>query len=142
MADELDLTKSGGASSSFLFGFKGGIGRAKFLAGLGVIIVLLFCLLAAGASFMDPRGGFGLFIPLSLVLLIAVAWIHSAIVVKRLRDAGQPGWHYFIFGLGPFVWLLLSAEFFEKLWFVVTVVILALIAAPAFFPSKLAETST
>lgn len=134
--------QSGSDPFGFLFSFKGGIGRAKFLAGLGVIIVLLFCLLAAAANFMDPRGGLGLFIPLSLVLLIAVAWIHSAIVVKRLRDAGRPGWQYFIFGLGPFVWLLLSAEFFEKLWFVVIVVFLALIAAPAFFPSKLAEAAT
>jgi uncharacterized membrane protein YhaH (DUF805 family) len=132
--------QSGGDPFGFLFGFKGGIGRAKFLA--GVIIVLLFCLLAAAANFMALRGGFGLFIPLSLVLLIAVAWIHSAIVVKRLRDARQPGWHYFILGLGPFVWLLLTAEFFEKLWFVVIAVFLGLIAAPAFLPSKPAESPT
>ena len=57
----------------------------------------------AAASFMDPRGGPGLFIPVTIVLLILVAWIHSALVVKRLRDAGIPAWYWFIFGPGPFV---------------------------------------
>jgi len=125
----------------FLFSFNGGIGRAKFLAGFGVVVVLRFCLLAAAASFMDPRGGPGLFIPLAIILLILVAWIHSALVVKRLRDAGQPGWHYFIFGTGPGA-LLLVTELAGSAWFMVILVSLGLVVAPAFFPSKLAGAST
>jgi uncharacterized membrane protein YhaH (DUF805 family) len=100
-----------------------------------VIVVLGFCLLAAAASFMDPRGGPGLFIPLTVLFLIAIAWIHAAIVVQRLRDAGHPGWHYFFFGSGPFV-LLLTAEYFRSLWSIALLVALALLVAPAFFPSK------
>jgi uncharacterized membrane protein YhaH (DUF805 family) len=119
----------------FLFSFKGRIGRNKFLIGLCVIAVLLICLLAAAANFMDSRGGFGLFIPITVLLLIAVAWIHAAIVVKRLRDAGHPGWHYFIFGIGPFVWVLAS-ERFGSLWIIGPAVFLGLMIAPAFFPSK------
>ncbi len=119
----------------FLFSFKGRIGRNKFLIGLGVIVILGFCLLAAAASFMDPRGGPGLFIPLTVLLLIAIAWVHAAIVVQRLRDAEQPGWHYFIYGPGPFM-LLLTAEYFRSLWSIALLVSFALFVAPAFFPSK------
>ena len=125
----------------FLFSFKGGIGRGQFVSGLGVIVALAFCLLFAAASFMDPRGGSGLFIPITFILLIAIAWIHCAIVVQRLRDAGQPAWHYFIFGLGPFL-LLLAAEYFGFLWWIAILAALALFLAPVFFPSKQAGAST
>ena len=141
MSGEQDQIKPGGAPLDFLFSFKGGIGRGQFLAGFGIIVVLLFCLLAAAASFMDPRGGPGLFIPLTIILLVLVAWIHSALVVKRLRDAVQPSWLYFVFGPGPFA-LLLAAELAGSLWFMVILVSLGLVIAPAFFPSKLAESST
>ena len=123
----------------FLFSFKGGIGRGPFVAGLGVMVVLLICMMAAAASFMDPLGGVGLFIPITFALVILIAWIHAAIVVKRLRDAGRPGWYYVIFGLGPFLWLFLTLEFvanFAFLPFVVALVFLGLIVAPAFFPTK------
>ena len=119
----------------FLFSFKGRISRVQFLIGLGVIVVLLVFLLMSAANFMGPRGGAGLFIPLTVVLLIAVAWIHSAIVVQRVRDAGHPGWYYFIFGLGPLV-LLLSAELVGSLWSIALAVSLLLLLAPAFFPSE------
>lgn len=125
----------------FLFNFKGRIGRGQFVGGLGVIVALAFCLLFAAASFMDPRGGPGLFIPITFILLIIVAWIHCAIVVQRLRDAGQPAWHYFIFGLGPLL-LLLAAEYFGFLWWIAIFAALALLLTPAFFPSKPAEAST
>ena len=123
---------------AYLFNFKGRIGRNKFFGGLGVIIALLICLFVAAANFMDPRGGFGLFIPLTIIFLILIAWIHSAIVVQRLRDAGHPGWQYFIFGPGPFV-LLLGAEMLGSLWFAAFLAFLALIVAPALFPTKPAE---
>lgn len=123
----------------FLFDFKGRISRVQFLIGLGVIVVLLFFLLMSAANFMDPRGGFGLFVPTTILLLIAVAWIHSAIVVQRVRDAGHPGWYYFIFGLGPIA-LLLGAELLRSLWSIALAISLLLLLAPAFFPSK-SETS-
>ncbi len=119
----------------FLFSFKGRISRVQFLIGLGVIVVLLVFLLMSAANFMDPRGGVGLFVPVTILLLIAVAWIHSAIVVQRVRDAGHPGWYYFIFGLGPLV-LLLSAELVGSLWSIALAVSLLLLLAPAFFPSE------
>jgi uncharacterized membrane protein YhaH (DUF805 family) len=135
MTAEGNQPQAPGKPLDFLLSFKGRIGRGQFAAGLGVIVVLAFCLLAAAANFMDPRGGPGLFIPLTIILLIAVAWIHSATVVKRLRDAGRPGWQYFIFGPGPFV-LLLSAELFGSLWLMAIAGFLGLIAAPAFFPIR------
>jgi len=138
MTAEGNQPQAPGKPLDFLLSFKGRIGRGQFAAGLGVIAVLAVCLLAAAASFMDPRGGPGLFIPITIVLLIMVAWIHSAIVVKRLRDAGQPAWHYFIFGPGPFV-LLLTAEYFHSLWSIALLVALALFVAPAFLPSKQPE---
>ena len=119
--------------------FKGRIGRGQFAAGLGAMIVLGVCLLAAAASFMDPRGGPGLFIPVTIVLLILVAWIHSAIVVKRLRDAGIPAWCWLIFGPGPFVLLLLAAEYLKTFWWVAVLAALAIFVAPAFFPSRQPE---
>jgi len=136
-----DQTQREAKSLGFLLSFKGRIGRGQFVAGLGVIVALGVCMVAALASFMDPRGGPGLFIPITIVLLIAVAWIHSAIVVKRLRDAGRTGWQYFLFGPGPFV-LLLAAERFGSLWFVAIIGFLGLIAAPAFFPSTMDTAST
>jgi uncharacterized membrane protein YhaH (DUF805 family) len=117
----------------FLFDFKGRISRLQFLIGLGVIVVLLFFLLMAAASFMDPRGGFSLFVPVTILLLVVIAWIHSAIVVQRVRDAGYPGWYYFIVGLGPFA-LLLGAELAGSLWSIALAVSVCLLLAPAFFP--------
>jgi uncharacterized membrane protein YhaH (DUF805 family) len=139
MAGERDQAAQGeGKPLDFLLSFKGRIGRGQFLAGLGVIFALAVCMLLAAANFMDPRGGPGLFIPVTILLLLAMAWIHAAIVVKRVRDAGHPGWHYFIFGPGPFV-LLLAAERLGSLWLLGVAGFLGLIAAPAFFPSKPAE---
>jgi uncharacterized membrane protein YhaH (DUF805 family) len=119
----------------FLFSFKGRISRVQFLIGLGVIVILAVCLLAAAAGFMDPRGGVGLFIPMTIILLIVVAWIHSAIVVQRVRDAGHPGWFYFIFGPGPFL-LLLAAEYTGTAWSIAVALALLLVIAPAFFPRE------
>ena len=65
-----------------------------------------------------------------------MAWIHSAIVVKRLRDAGIPAWYWFIFGPGPFVLLLLAAEYLKTFWWVAVLAALAIFVAPAFFPSR------
>ncbi len=116
--------------------FKGRIGRGQFAAGLGAMIALAFVMMFAAASFMDPRGGPGLFIPITIVLLILVAWIHSAIVVKRLRDAAIPGWCWFIFGPGPFVLLLLAAEYLKTFWWLAVLAALAIFVAPALIPSK------
>ncbi|HKY85634.1 MAG TPA: DUF805 domain-containing protein [Pseudorhodoplanes sp.] len=116
--------------------FKGRIGRGQFAAGLGAMIALAFVMMFAAAGFMDSRGGFGLFIPVTIVLLLLIAWIHSAVVVKRLRDAGIPGWCWFIFGPGPFVLLLLAAEYLKAFWWVAVLAALAIFVAPAFFPSK------
>jgi uncharacterized membrane protein YhaH (DUF805 family) len=132
-----DQAQSEGKPLDFLLSFKGRIGRSQFFAGLGIIFVLLVCLMAAAAGFMDPRGGVGLFIPISILLLLAAAWIHSAIVVKRLRDAGKAGWQYFLFGPGPFV-ALLGAEFLGSLWFLAVILSFALILAPGLFPTRAA----
>jgi uncharacterized membrane protein YhaH (DUF805 family) len=121
---------------NLLFSFKGRIGRVHFLVCLALVVALFACLFTAASYFMDPRGGGGVFIPVTFLLLIAVPWIHSAIVVKRLRDAGRPAWLYFVFGLGPFIWLLATAELFEYFWPVILIVFAALLAAPGFFPTQ------
>lgn len=130
-----------GKPLDFLLSFKGRIDRRQFLAGLLILVGLIFALLFAAASFMDPRGGPGLFIPISIVLLIAVAWVHSALLVKRLRDAGHPAWYWLIFGPGPFA-LLLFAEQAGPFWFMVALLSLCLLIAPGLFPTKLAEAAT
>jgi uncharacterized membrane protein YhaH (DUF805 family) len=136
MSVEQEQAQSGGNPLGFLFSFKGRIGRGQFLIGFGVIVALAVCLLAAAAGFMDPRGGVRLFISLTILFLIAVAWIHCAIVVKRLRDAGFASWYWFIFGPGPFVLLLLAAEYLRSLWWLALLGSLALIIAPAFFATR------
>jgi uncharacterized membrane protein YhaH (DUF805 family) len=120
---------------AFLFDFKGRIGRPQYFLGLGTMVVLLLCTGFAAANFMDSRGGFGLFIPITIILLIVMAWIYFAIVVQRIRDAGKSGWYFLVFGLGPVVWLPLSIEFLPSLWLLNAVVFLGLILAPAFLPS-------
>src|SRR5688500_7478505 len=116
--------------------FKGHIGRGQFFAGLGVIAGLGVVMLFAAANFMDSRGWPGLFIPITIVLLISVAWIHSAILVKRLRDVGIPAWCWFIFGPGPFVLLLMAAEYLKAFWWLAVLAALAIFVAPALIPGK------
>jgi uncharacterized membrane protein YhaH (DUF805 family) len=101
-----------------------------------VMAGLLVGLVAVLANFIDARGEGGLFVPLSFVLVIVMAWIHAAIVVKRMRDAGRPGWYYFVFGLGPFAWLLLTLELAANFPFIAALGFLGLMIAPVFFPSK------
>jgi uncharacterized membrane protein YhaH (DUF805 family) len=125
-----------GKPLDFLLSFKGGIGRQQFFVGLLILVGLAFGLLFAAASFMDPRGGPGLFIPITIVLLIAVAWIHSALVVKRLRDIGYPAWYWIVFGPGPFILLLLAAEYLKTFWWIAVLAALAIFVAPAFIPGK------
>src|SRR5690349_7551504 len=108
MTAEQESQQSQSTSPGFLFSFRGRISRVQFLIGLGVITALTFCLVVTTERFM--RGGFDMLLPVMILSLIAVAWIHSAIVIQRVRDAGHPGWYYFIFGPGPFL-LLLSTEF-------------------------------
>jgi uncharacterized membrane protein YhaH (DUF805 family) len=134
MADEQTLAEK--KPLDLFLSFKGRIGRGQFAAGLGAMMALACVMLFAAANFMDPRGGPGLFIPITIVLLILVAWIHSAIVVKRLRDAGIPAWCWFIFGPGPFVLLLLAAEYLKTFWWLAVLAALAIFVAPALIPSK------
>jgi uncharacterized membrane protein YhaH (DUF805 family) len=135
MTSEPNQMQPEGKPLDFLLSFKGGIDRQQFFVGLLIIVGLAFGLIFAAASFMDPRGGPGLFIPVTIVLLILVAWIHSALVVKRLRDAGYPVWYWLVFGPGPFA-LLLVAERAGFLWFMVVLLSLCLLIAPGLFPTK------
>jgi uncharacterized membrane protein YhaH (DUF805 family) len=126
---------TGANALAFLFDFKGRIGRPQYFLGLGAIVVLLLGTGFAAANFMDTRGGFGLFIPITIILLIVIAWIYAAIVVQRLRDAEKPIWYFLVFVFAPFIWLVLSIEFLPFLWMLNALVFLGLILAPAFFPS-------
>ena len=119
-----------------LFGYRGRIDRAQYWIGMAVIVGMLLGLLSAAAFFMDPRGGPGLFIPVTILLLILIPWVHSAITIKRLRDAGLSGRSYLIFGGGILLWVLLTAELVTVLSFLLPLGLLALLAIPGLLPAE------
>lgn len=126
-----------GAAANLLFGYRGGIEPAKYWIGMAANVAMIIGLLLAAAFFMDPRGGMGLFVPVTIILLVLVPWVHSAVTIKRLRDAGRSPISYLIYGGGPFLWLFLTIEFVEYLGFVILAVFLLFIAIPGFLPSRI-----
>jgi uncharacterized membrane protein YhaH (DUF805 family) len=134
--NEPDRTSTESSGGNFLFGYRGRIGRAQYWIGMAVIVGMLLGLLSAAAFFMDPRGGSGLFIPITILLLILIPWVHSAITIKRLRDAGLSGRSYLIFGGGILLWVLLTAELVTVLSLLLPLGLLALLAIPGLLPAE------
>ncbi len=120
---------------NILFGFRGRIGRGRYLVGLAIALTTLFLALASFAQAMNPTGPSGdaiLAVPLVLVFL----WIHLAITIKRFRDAGGSAWLGVLIGVGPIVWVVLTVELVEVAPLLLPIGLLALFALPIFPPQR------
>ncbi|MEX0751364.1 MAG: DUF805 domain-containing protein [Xanthobacteraceae bacterium] len=116
------------------FTYRGQMGRGGYWLAQIPLLGLLFGALAAFATVMNPTGKG---IPeLAIPFLAGFFWIHSAVTIKRLRDAGIPVWTYVIFGLGPFAWLALTLEYIEYAGVAIAVGFLAFFVIPGVLPSK------
>lgn len=123
------------AQNGFDFGklltFRGRVSRGWYFLGLIGEIVFIFIALAAFAGLNNPTGGGSL--GLTIVFAIAALWVHMALVVGRLRDAGAPVLLGIILALAPFVWIALTAEYIESLGVLMLIVLLAFFLLPGLF---------
>lgn len=120
---------------SLLFSYAGRIGRAQYWIGVAVAfaaLVLAFGLAGAAMSSTGTQAPVVLAIP----LLILFAWIHSAVTIKRLRDAGWPLGVKILFGVAPLVWLGATLEFIEYIGVLIAAGLVALIVVPGLVPPK------
>jgi uncharacterized membrane protein YhaH (DUF805 family) len=85
-----------------MFLYRGRIGPGFYFLGLLLEVGLLFLglvVFAAAMSSTSGGGGPGLL----LAVIPIVAWIHSLLVAKRLRDAGKPLGFIVTLAAAPFV---------------------------------------
>ncbi len=119
--------------------FRSRISRGWYFLGLLGEIVFLFIALAAFAGLNNPTGGGSL--GLAVVFAIVALWLHTTLVIGRLRDAGAPVLLGIILALAPFVWIALMLEYIESLGWLMAIVFISLYLLPALFKPK-AETVT
>jgi len=124
-----------GAFLRVLFSFRGRIGRARYWAGFAAVIIIAFLNLMLLAQANNPTGA-GPGVLLALPLFILFLWIHLAVIVKRLRDAGFVTAGIILYALAPIAFLAATAEFIEKLWPLIVIVLVALFTIPGLLPSK------
>jgi uncharacterized membrane protein YhaH (DUF805 family) len=92
---------------SFLFSFKGRVGRAAYLLGtLGFLFLIVLLMLAVGFEMPTPGQppappGLGLAL-LLLVLSVATLWSSMALGAKRMHDLNKSGWWL---GAGTAAWV-------------------------------------
>ena len=122
---------------SAFFSYQGRIGRGQYWIGIAIAFGILVLAFGAFATAMNPTGGGAPF--LAIPLLGGFFWIHSLVTIKRLRDAGFPGWHYVLYGIGPFVWLALTVELIEYIGVIIAIGLAAFFVIPGLFPSRVAE---
>lgn len=117
---------------SLLFSYMGGIGRTTYWLGFAIVVALLSLSLFVLAQISNPSGpgDAGFAVP----PLILAFWIFSALLVKRLRDAGFSTWQYCVFVGGPV--LLIVASFELMVPPLILLGLLALIAIPGFYPGR------
>jgi len=143
-----EQSRSPGASDSIQFlTYRGRIGRLLYFLGLFGEVALLFLGLASLAAANNPTGGGG-GIGLLLFMIPVVVWIHSLLVVNRMRDAGQSTGASLLFAIGPFVWipfpvaiwLIAGDEKLEliaaDLWQIVVITMIGLWLVPGLVPPK------
>ena len=87
-----------------MFSYRGHLGRGGFFGGLLVEVLLILGELLVFAQAMNPSGGGG-GPELLIVFIPIVVWIHSLIVIKRMRDAGKGVSDALLFAAAPFVML-------------------------------------
>lgn len=136
-----------------IFSYRGRIGPGAFFGGLLIELVMALLGLVAFAQATNPTGGGG-GPGLLLVFIPIIVWMHSLIVVKRMRDAGKPLGAALLFTALPFMALGLT---FTAMWFstsnqkiddstetfmLVAFVSLVLMAFPGFMPRKTGDQAT
>jgi uncharacterized membrane protein YhaH (DUF805 family) len=124
-----------GVAIHLLFSYRGSIGRLKYWIGLFVALATAIFALMSAAQVMNPTAPSSGAI-LAVPLLAIFVWIHSAVTIKRLRDAGLSGAVYILFVAGPLVWLAITAEYIESMWPLIVCVLIALLAAPGILPKR------
>jgi uncharacterized membrane protein YhaH (DUF805 family) len=93
---------------SFLFSFKGRVGRAAYLLGtLGFLFLIVLLMLAVGFEMPTPGQppappGLGLAL-LLLTLSVATLWSSMALGAKRMHDLNKSGWWL---GAGTAAWVV------------------------------------
>ena len=125
---------------AMLFGFRGRLGRLKYWIGLACALGLAFLALGGLAAANAPTGGAAGLIILALPAIIAAIWIHTAITVKRVRDAGQPSGIQALFAAGPWLIGIASIELIEIIGAFVGVLLLAVFVMVGVLPPKAATT--
>ena len=133
--------------------YRGRIGRGLYFLGLLCELALLFLGLASLAAANNPTGSGG-GIGLLLFMIPVVVWVHSLLVAKRMRDAGQSTRTTLLFAIGPFVWipfavaiaLIAGAERLEliaaDLWEIVVITMIGLWLVPGLAQPKTEEPKT
>jgi uncharacterized membrane protein YhaH (DUF805 family) len=91
---------------SFLYGFRGRIGRGKYW--LGIAITLSFCVLLWLSAELSPSSGGGeaayqSAISLLLFFLFILVPTWAALGTKRLHDRNKSGWWLLVFSVLPAV---------------------------------------
>jgi uncharacterized membrane protein YhaH (DUF805 family) len=118
---------------SALISFRGRMGRLGYSIGISIAGLLL-----AGGFWAFVRAStpnvIGDAAPLALVLLVLFLWVHSAVTIKRLRDAGMPAWHYLLYVFGLIAWLVLVGPIKSEALILVGLV--AIFVLPGFYKSK------
>jgi uncharacterized membrane protein YhaH (DUF805 family) len=115
---------------TFLFGFRGRIGRAAFWLGTSLSLVGMGLAAMAAERIIDayrdasqniavPKGFFvgeaavTITVLLLLLAVLGFAWVFLAVQVKRWRDRGK-NWLWILCGLVPFVgpvWMIYECGF-------------------------------
>ena len=89
-----------GAFTEVMFGYRGRIGRIWFWLGLMTTTAIAGFIASIVAGTFDGVGEYGRF--LSVVAIAGlVAWMSSAVTVKRLHDRNRSGWWYLLYGIVP-----------------------------------------
>ena len=118
-----------------LFGFGGRTGRRGYWIGLFIALAVAVLALILGGEAMSTTGENSA-VPLGIPLLLLFVWLHAAVTIKRLRDAGMSAWTYLGLVAVPLATAIAAIEFAETLWMLILLVIVAVLAIPGVLPSK------
>jgi uncharacterized membrane protein YhaH (DUF805 family) len=124
-----------GGTIHLLFSYRGRIEPLKYWIGLVAALAAAIVALGLGGQAMSPTGGDSAVL-LGFPLLVLFIWVHSAVTIKRLRDAGLAAWAYLLFIAIPLIAIAAAVEFIEQAWVLILVALIALLAVPGLIRSK------
>jgi uncharacterized membrane protein YhaH (DUF805 family) len=88
------------AALTCLFGYEGRIGRLPYWLGLMAAWAIPGALAAIADEVVPGTGDIGRYLAF-LVIVGTLAWIHSAVTVKRLHDRDKSAAWYLLYGVAP-----------------------------------------